>query len=116
MLCRPTDKPDTVAAMTVVSDHYSGHVDAGSGARRTLPGASIVKASVGPMNNNAYLITCSQTGETLLIDAANDAAVLLELIEHNIEHEAPALSLIVTPATSTPTTGRPWPRSPGPPV
>jgi glyoxylase-like metal-dependent hydrolase (beta-lactamase superfamily II) len=44
------------------------------------------------MNNNAYLITCSQTGETLLIDAANDAAVLLELIEHN----APTLSLIVT--------------------
>jgi glyoxylase-like metal-dependent hydrolase (beta-lactamase superfamily II) len=92
MLCRPTDKPDTVAAMTVVSDHYSGHVDAGSGARRTLPGASIVKASVGPMDNNAYLITCSATGETLLIDAANDAEILLELVDRY----APALSLIVT--------------------
>ena len=42
-------------------------------ARRTLPGASIVKVSVGPMNNNAYLVTCSRTGESLLIDAANGA-------------------------------------------
>ena len=92
MLCRPTDNPDTVAAMTVVSDTYSGHVDTGTAARRTLPGASIVKASVGPMDNNAYLITCSATGETLLIDAANDAAVLLELVERY----APTLSLIVT--------------------
>ena len=31
------------------------------------------------MDNNAYLVTCSQTGETLLIDAANDAEVLLDL-------------------------------------
>ena len=58
----------------------------------TLPGASIVKVSVGPMDNNAYLVTCSQTGETLLIDAANDAGILLELIERF----APKLSLIVT--------------------
>ena len=57
-----------------------------------LPGASIVKASVGPMDNNAYLVTCSQTGETLLIDAANDAAILLDLIEQH----APTLTLIVT--------------------
>jgi glyoxylase-like metal-dependent hydrolase (beta-lactamase superfamily II) len=92
MLCRPTDNPDTVAAMTVVSDTYSGHVESGTAARRTLPGASIVKASVGPMDNNAYLITCSTTGETLLIDAANDAPVLLELVERY----APTLSLIVT--------------------
>jgi glyoxylase-like metal-dependent hydrolase (beta-lactamase superfamily II) len=78
--------------MTIVDDHYTGHVQPGTAARRTLPGASIVKASVGPMDNNAYLITCSATGETLLIDAANDAAILLELIERY----APKLSLIVT--------------------
>jgi glyoxylase-like metal-dependent hydrolase (beta-lactamase superfamily II) len=78
--------------MTVVDDNYTGHVDSGTGARRTLPGASIVKASVGPMDNNAYLITCSATGETLLIDAANDAAILLELVDRY----APTLSLIVT--------------------
>src|SRR4029078_12165841 len=43
------------------------------------------------MDNNAYLVTCSRTGETLLIDAANDAEILLELIERF----APKLSLIV---------------------
>ncbi|OBK78029.1 MBL fold metallo-hydrolase [Mycobacterium sp. 1164985.4] len=78
--------------MTVVEDNYTGHVEPGTGARRTLPGASIVKVSVGPMDNNAYLITCSRTGQTLLIDAANDAPVLLEVIEKH----APKLSLIVT--------------------
>ncbi|HZQ33189.1 MAG TPA: MBL fold metallo-hydrolase [Mycobacterium sp.] len=75
-----------------VSDTYTGHVDAGTAARRTLPGATIIKASVGPMDNNAYLVTCSETGETLLIDAANDADDLVALIR---EH-APKLSLIVT--------------------
>jgi glyoxylase-like metal-dependent hydrolase (beta-lactamase superfamily II) len=78
--------------MTVVDDNYTGHVEPQTAARRDLPGASIVKVSVGPMDNNAYLITCSQSGETLLIDAANDAAILLELIERF----APKLSLIVT--------------------
>jgi glyoxylase-like metal-dependent hydrolase (beta-lactamase superfamily II) len=92
MLCAPTDKPDTVMVMTVVDDNYTGHVEPRTAARRNLPGASIVKVSVGPMDNNAYLVTCSQTGETLLIDAANDAEILLELIERY----APKLSLIVT--------------------
>lgn len=78
--------------MMDVSDTYTGHVAPRTAARRTLPGASIVKVSVGPMDNNAYLVTCSHTGETLLIDAANDAAVLLELIDAC----APTLSLIVT--------------------
>ena len=78
--------------MTVVADNYTGHVEPQTAARRTLPGASIVKVSVGPMDNNAYLVTCSQTGETLLIDAANDPKILLELTERF----APKLSLIVT--------------------
>jgi glyoxylase-like metal-dependent hydrolase (beta-lactamase superfamily II) len=78
--------------MTVVSDTYTGHVDPGTAARRTLPGATIIKASVGPMDNNAYLVTCSETGDTLLIDAANDADDLVGLIRSN----APKLSLIVT--------------------
>jgi glyoxylase-like metal-dependent hydrolase (beta-lactamase superfamily II) len=78
--------------MTVVDDNYTGHVEPGTAARRTLPGATIVKASVGPMDNNAYLISCSRTGESLLIDAANDASVLLGLIEQH----APKLTLIVT--------------------
>ncbi|MUL63520.1 Zn-dependent hydrolase [Mycobacterium sp. CBMA 234] len=78
--------------MTVVNDTYTGHVEPGTAARRTLPGATIVKASVGPMDNNAYLITCSNTGKTLLIDAANDGAALVELIRS----QTPDLALIVT--------------------
>lgn len=78
--------------MTVVNDNYTGHVDPGTAARRTLPGATIIKTSVGPMDNNAYLVTCSETGETLLIDAANDADDLVDLVRKN----APKLALIVT--------------------
>ncbi len=98
MLCARTDtQPGTsnVTRMTVPyepSDHYTGHVDPGTAARRTLPGATIVKTSVGPVDNNAYLVTCSATGETLLIDAANDPDVLIDLIRRH----APKVSLIVT--------------------
>ncbi|QIV84198.1 MBL fold metallo-hydrolase [Mycolicibacterium frederiksbergense] len=78
--------------MTALVENYTGHVDPGTAARRTLPAATIVKASVGPMDNNAYLVSCSATGKTLLIDAANDADSLIELIT---EH-APDIALIVT--------------------
>ncbi|MCX2715332.1 MBL fold metallo-hydrolase [Mycolicibacterium sp. J2] len=77
---------------SLVGDDYTGHLDPGTAARRTLPAATIIKASVGPMDNNAYLITCSETGKTLLIDAANDADRLIELIRTH----APDISLIVT--------------------
>jgi glyoxylase-like metal-dependent hydrolase (beta-lactamase superfamily II) len=95
MLCAHTDNQlsaSNVAGMTVVEENYTGHVDPGTAARRTLPGATIVKVSVGPMDNNAYLVTCSATGETLLIDAANDAEVLIDLVRRY----APKVSLIVT--------------------
>ncbi len=95
MLCGHTDKQlatSNVTAMTVVEDNYTGHVDPGTAARRNLPGATILKVSVGPVDNNAYLVTCSATGETLLIDAANDADVLIGLIRRY----APKVSLIVT--------------------
>ncbi|OHV00487.1 MBL fold metallo-hydrolase [Mycobacterium talmoniae] len=78
--------------MTALDDNYTGHVEPRTAARRTLPGATIVKVSVGPMDNNTYLVTCAKTGETLLIDAANDADLLLELVREY----APKVSLIVT--------------------
>lgn len=78
--------------MTVADDKYTGHVEPRTAARRTLPGATILKASVGPMDNNTYLVTCSATGETLLIDAANDAEFLIDLVHRY----APKVSLIVT--------------------
>ncbi|TGD88530.1 MBL fold metallo-hydrolase [Mycolicibacterium sp. CH28] len=78
--------------MTVVDDTYTGHVESQSAARRTLPGATIIKMSVGPMDNNTYLVTCSRTGESLLIDAANDPDLLVDLVRE----QAPKLALIVT--------------------
>lgn len=89
---RQASGASNLTAMATVDDNYTGHVEPGTAARRTLPGATIVKASVGPMDNNAYLVTCSETGETLLIDAANDAGLLIDLIRRY----APKLSLIVT--------------------
>lgn len=78
--------------MTLVDDTYTGHVESQTAARRLLPGVSIIKMSVGPMDNNAYLVTCAQTGESLLIDAANDPDLLVELVRD----QAPKLALIVT--------------------
>jgi len=45
----------------------------------TLDALTITKLSVGPMDNNAYLLRCKATGASLMIDAANDASELLEL-------------------------------------
>jgi len=60
---------------------YSGVVTPGGpGATRELPALSITKVSVGPMDNNAYLLECRATGELLLVDAANDAPTLLSLV------------------------------------
>ena len=60
---------------------YSGNVSTGGAPDvRALDGLTITKVSVGPMDNNAYLLRCAATGEQLLIDAANEAPRLLELI------------------------------------
>ncbi len=60
---------------------YTGDVSVGGPAdTRELPGLTITKVAVGPMDNNAYLLRCTQTGELALIDAANDAGTLLALI------------------------------------
>ena len=59
---------------------YRGHVTPGSPAVRELSELVITKASVGPMDNNAYLLRCRRTGESLLIDAADEPDVLLGLL------------------------------------
>lgn len=60
---------------------YTGDVTAGGPPDvRELTDLTVTKVSVGPMDNNAYLLRCRVTGEQLLIDAANDAARLLDLI------------------------------------
>lgn len=61
--------------------NYTGNVSVGGPAEtRQIPGLSVTKVAVGPMDNNAYLLRCAETGEMLLIDAANDADTLLGLI------------------------------------
>ncbi len=78
-----------------VVDDYTGHVEpGGAAARRTLAGLTITKLSVGPMDNNAYLLVCRRTGEALLIDAANDAERLSDLV--GAGDRRPALRTIVT--------------------
>lgn len=60
---------------------YTGEVVPGGAADvRQLADLTITKISVGPMDNNAYLLRCAGSGEQVLIDAANDADRLLELI------------------------------------
>jgi glyoxylase-like metal-dependent hydrolase (beta-lactamase superfamily II) len=60
---------------------YTGQVRRGGPAAvRELERLTIRKLSVGPMDNNAYLLRCHRTGAQLLIDAANEDDRLLELV------------------------------------
>jgi glyoxylase-like metal-dependent hydrolase (beta-lactamase superfamily II) len=43
--------------------------------------AEIHKVVVGPMDNNVFVLRCRQTGEAVLLDAANEHERLLELCE-----------------------------------
>jgi glyoxylase-like metal-dependent hydrolase (beta-lactamase superfamily II) len=61
--------------------NYSGKVHVGGRPDvRELPAIVITKTSVGPMDNNAYLLRCRHTDEQVLIDAANDAKTLLGVV------------------------------------
>jgi glyoxylase-like metal-dependent hydrolase (beta-lactamase superfamily II) len=72
---------------------YTGEVSVGGEMDvRRLPGLTIAKVAVGPANNNAYLLRCTASGEGLLIDAANEADRLRELIQF----EGPPVSAILT--------------------
>jgi glyoxylase-like metal-dependent hydrolase (beta-lactamase superfamily II) len=59
---------------------YSGHVKPGSPGVHELTNLMITKASVGSMDNNAYLLRCRDTGQSLLIDAAAEPEALLGLL------------------------------------
>lgn len=39
----------------------------------------IHKTVVGPMDNNVYVVRCKETGDSVLVDAANEHELLLEL-------------------------------------
>ncbi|WP_040834268.1 MBL fold metallo-hydrolase [Nocardia brevicatena] len=80
--------------MITIDTPYTGHVSPGSAPQcLDVPGTRVIKMAVGPMNNNTYLVQCAATGAALLIDAANEADRITELIEQ----ETPGrVELIVT--------------------
>lgn len=60
---------------------YTGEVSPGGPPQiRELSEFTISKISVGPWDNNAYLLRCHRTGEQLLIDAANEPDRLLKIV------------------------------------
>ena len=60
---------------------YTGDVTPGGPSDvRELDALTIRKASVGPQDNNAYLLTCRSTGLQLLVDAAYDAGRLMAMV------------------------------------
>jgi glyoxylase-like metal-dependent hydrolase (beta-lactamase superfamily II) len=60
---------------------YSGDVRVGGPPdTREIDGLTVTKIAVGPMDNNAYLLRCTSTGQAILVDAANEAGRLIELI------------------------------------
>jgi glyoxylase-like metal-dependent hydrolase (beta-lactamase superfamily II) len=74
---------------------YDGDVTPGGpGAVRELDEVVIRKASVGPIDNNAYLLTCRASGAQLLIDAADEPDRLLALVREG--SRSARLDLVVT--------------------
>lgn len=60
---------------------YNGRVMVGGPADvRELPGLVISKLAVGEYDNNAYLLRCTATGVSLLIDAAAEPERLLGMV------------------------------------
>ncbi|MEO5981143.1 MAG: MBL fold metallo-hydrolase [Pedococcus sp.] len=94
---------------------YDGRVKKmGPSEKKILDLLTIWKISVSGLDNNAYLLACRRTGAQLLIDAADGAARLLELVaqgsgrldtvvtthQHWDHHRALAEILASTGATS----------------
>ncbi|GAA4555715.1 MBL fold metallo-hydrolase [Pseudonocardia xishanensis] len=64
-----------------VLEEYSGHTDPGGAAiRRRIGPLTVNKVSVGPMDNNAYLLVCTATHEALLVDAAAEPERIADLV------------------------------------
>jgi glyoxylase-like metal-dependent hydrolase (beta-lactamase superfamily II) len=60
---------------------YTGDVTVGGAPdTRELPGLTVTKVAVGPMDNDAYLLRCRVTGEQVLVDAADEPDRLLDLV------------------------------------
>ncbi|WP_280195985.1 MBL fold metallo-hydrolase [Nocardia farcinica] len=85
---------NSIGGVITIDRPYTGHVSPGSNPQqRDLDGARIVKMAVGGMDNNVYLVQCAATGAAVLIDAANEADRILELVEQEMPGK---VRLIVT--------------------
>lgn len=72
---------------------YTGRVTVGGPMYvRRLPALTIVKLAVGLLSNNVYLLRCTASGEGLLIDAADEAPRIREMVTF----EGPPISAILT--------------------
>ncbi|MFC5184574.1 MBL fold metallo-hydrolase [Actinomadura harenae] len=103
---------------------YTGNVEVGGPPdTRDLPGLTITKVSVGPYDNNAYVLRCAATGDQLLIDAASEPSRLLEILgdaplsrivtTHRHQDHWQALRDVVD-ATGAPVTAHPFDAEPLP--
>jgi len=60
---------------------YTGEVTVGGPADvRETPALRVTKVMTPPFENNCYLLRCTATGSTVLVDAAGDAPLLLSLV------------------------------------
>ena len=72
---------------------YTGRVTVGGPMDvRRLPELTIAKIAVGFLSNNVYLLRCTASGEGLLIDAADEAPRIREMVTF----EGPPVSAILT--------------------
>ena len=82
----------THASVLIMTD-YTGRVTVGGPIDvRRLPALTIVKLAVGFLSNNVYLLRCTASGEGLLIDAADEAPRIRELVTF----DGPPVSAILT--------------------
>ncbi|WP_019901188.1 MBL fold metallo-hydrolase [Salinispora arenicola] len=84
---------------------------------RKLSALTISKVSVGPGDNNCYLLRCRSTSKQLMIDAANEPEVLLDFCDRRLDavvtthqhwdHWEHALAAVVDATGATTYTGEP---------
>lgn len=83
--------------MSPTEDQYTGRVAPGGPASiRSLIHLDIGKLSVGPMDNNCYLLRCRATGEALLIDAAAQPERIFSELVRRENEVIPTVRTIVT--------------------
>ncbi|GAB2657975.1 MBL fold metallo-hydrolase [Gordonia jinhuaensis] len=70
-----------MTSAVTISDDYTGDVSGSPDAQRRLtPHAEILKLSVGPMDNNVYVVISRASRSALVIDAANDGDRIVALL------------------------------------